>query len=580
MAAPNFKWNKNKLGDSSDDPSGEKSGADAAFDSDKIEGAGEDKLNNQFNTDMYGTQTTERIAGTSDTGFTRILGNTPTSKLEGLKSIFGKDPEVIDIIDDEIANRAKRAGAVPGRPEGMVSVNISESAAQTVYSDADIAKQTSFASEELATINKYLDEVPDIAEDVRANLAAEGARLIEEIEVEKFRLGQSAEELVASQRLIEATGNLNQLDRDIIVNKGTPFEQVKNVTELATEDVGKATSPGFEDKMFEHRKRATGNPELGLYTKKGVGSSVTRDMDALWGKTEGILGDATGAVEQKKELVKKGDTLPTGGKAKTTGMRVVKESFPLDDKQMIALGEADKRISDIQKAIDYETKLAEKYNLQFGEPNMDYNRNIEQLQKDLRSAKGTRTRIAKNLQPIADDVKGKPTYGVWEDTDKGTPPKGPPVDPNRGRVASVAPPSYADIKKMESGGSSLPKNYVPFDAESSSDFKSQVPTEAQPKTKPKTSDYNVSSKLEDSPNYKKKYTEVYNRTVDNLTEGVTDFKNIDPVIARRAAEIAAASAAWFAKRNPGTMAGLMMYTGLKNLRNKEFNKSREQDYFK
>ena len=43
MAAPNFKWNKNKLGDSSDDPSGEKSGADAAFDSDKIEGAGEDK---------------------------------------------------------------------------------------------------------------------------------------------------------------------------------------------------------------------------------------------------------------------------------------------------------------------------------------------------------------------------------------------------------------------------------------------------------------------------------------------------------------------------------------------------------
>lgn len=576
MAAPNFKWNKNKLGDSSDDPTGEKSGAEAAFDSDKIEGAGEDKFKNQFNTDLYGTQTTERIAGTGDTGFTRILGNTPTSKLEGLKSIFGKDPEVMDIIDDEIANRAKRAGAVPGRPEGMVSVNISESAAQTVYSDADIAKQTSFASEELATINKYLDEVPDIAEDVRANLAAEGARLIEEIEIEKFRLGQSAEELVASQRLIEATGNLNQLDRDIVINKGTPFEQVKNVTELATEDVGKATSPGFEDKMFEQRKRATGNKDLGLYTKKGVGSSVVREMDDLWGKTEGILGDAKGAVEQKTELVKKGDTLSTGGKAKTTGMRVVKESFPLDDKQMIALGEADKKITSIQKAIDYETKLQERWTLQFGEPDMEYNRNIEQLQKDLKSAKGTRTRIANNLQPIADDVKGKPDYGVWGDTDKGTPPKGPIVNPGSGRPASVAPPSYADIKKMERAGSSLPDNYVPFDAESELDFKSQVPTEAQPKT----SDYNVSSKIEDSPNYQRKYTEVYNRTVDNLTEGVTDFKNVDPVIARRAAEVAAAAAAWFAKRNPGTMAGLMMYTGLKNLRNKEFNKSREQDYFK
>ena len=570
MAAPNFKWNKNKLGDSSDDPTGEKSGADAAFDSDKIEGAGEDKLRNQVNTDLYGTQTTERVAGTSDSGFTRILGDTPTSKLEGLKSMFGKDTEVIDIINDEIANRAKRAGAIPGRPEGMVSANITEGAAQTVYSDSDIAKQTSFASEELATINKYLDEVPDIAEDVRANLAAEGARLIEEIEIEKVKLGQSAEELVASQRLIEATGNLNQLDKDIVINKGTPFEQVKNVTELATEDVGRSTSAGFEDKMFDQTRRATGNKDLGLTTKKGVGSSYVRDMDEYWGKTEGILGDAKGAVDKKTVNVKKGDTLPTGGIAKKSGVHVVKESFPLDDKQMIALGEADKKISNIQKAIDYETKLQERWTLQFGEPDMEYNRNIEQLQKDLKSAKGTRTRIANNLQPIAADVKGSPTYGVWEDSAKGTPATSI-VDPGAGRPGgSVAPMSYEDMKKMKGSefATQEPKVFAAMEESR------KIPTA------PRTSDYNVSSKIEDSPNYKKKYDEVYNRTVDNLTEGVTDFKNVDPVIARRAAEVAAAAAAWFAKRNPGTMAGLMMYTGLKNLRNKEFNKSREQDYFK
>ena len=78
--------------------------------------------------------------------------------------------------------------------------------------------------------------------------------------------------------------------------------------------------------------------------------------------------------------------------------------------------------------------------------------------------------------------------------------------------------------------------------------------------------------IENSPSYKKKFDASFERIAKDLTEsagGIFDAKNIDSAIAKRAAASAATLAAWYAKKNPGVGAGLMILGGLKNLNKKK-----------
>ena len=171
---------------------------------DKIEGSGFDRVANQAQIDEFGTQTTSRLQGREGTSYSDFIRRASVSKLESMKGMFKGDKEVLNIIDEEISNRAARKTKVPGSPQGISGSDIKESAGSKYYTESEIKKGTAFYKEELATIDKYLTDVEDIDPKVRTALAAEAAELDTQLELEKAMFGQSVEEAeaVASTVLI------------------------------------------------------------------------------------------------------------------------------------------------------------------------------------------------------------------------------------------------------------------------------------------------------------------------------------------------------------------------------------------
>lgn len=527
---------------------------------DKVEGAGADKLANEFNTADFGTQNTQRMQGVGDKGFTSEIGKVPTKDLSTFKAFFPNDPEVRNLIDEVIESRTTDPGKkpIPGSPQGKGTAPIMESQAPKYYTESEIRKNLSGLEEELGTINKYLDEVEDINPAVRDALSKEGADILENIEIEKAKMGVSVEQQAAADRLV--TASKNELTEELI--------------ESGTVDVGKQTSEGFVDKTYDQTRRSAGGQSL--TTKKGVGKSYVRDMDALWGKTEGILGDAQGAIQKQKDL--KGKTIT--------------DSFPLDDKQQLAYEKSTRRIKSAEKALAYHKELAIKMQSVGKTPmkfDTDYAAETKRLENEVKNAKAQQTRILNNKQALAVDEKG-----IKIDAPKGG--GGPKnIQPGGGSGAYGLTAEYQkEREKLESKSPypddpskvQEPKNLQPEYGEAT--FEQQNPrvaaaTKGAPdpgsplgpgKIAASSSAANVSNvgNIEDSPAYKKKFTESYNRIAKDLTEsagGVFDAKNIDPAIAKRAAVSAGTIAAWFAKKNPGIGAGLMILGGLKNLDKKK-----------
>ena len=568
--------------------------------SDKVEGQGFDRLANQTQIEDFGTQTVGRVSGREGSGYSDYIRKASVSKLQSLKGMFQSDKDVLDIIDEEINRRAEltrntakirniKTGDIVespmvGQPSGIRGAQIAESAAPKYYTESEIKKGTAFYKEELATIDKYLTEVEDIDPKVRAALAEEAAELETNLEIEKAMFGQPLEEAEAVESVIKSGIKKPEVlsDLDKTVNKSG-----KTVLESMTEDVGKTTSENFYDKTFEQT-------QSGL-TSKNIKTYV-RDMSEYWGESKGILSDA-GPVQPEKTIVKKGDVLPTGGKAKVTSLRNVEMAMPLDDRQIIAGQELIRKKTRAEEKIKFLEDLSKKMHLR-GVSTPESAAEIKGLQKDVKNMETKIKKIQKNLMPVAADLPGETFLGK---IDKG---KAFPVVESTSKSGSyyLTATYQEELNKAKTGSRINPKRSVMTQGPTSTgqsiyerykdiEFAKRNPRAAaamkgapdpgsplgvnKPASSVKATDL---GDIKQSKSYVKKYEEAYPKILKTLIadagQVVEDLTKADPALIKKAAASAAIIATNFAKRNPNISAGLMLYSGLVN-RNKK-----EEDYFK
>jgi len=537
---------------------------------DKIEGSGFDKVANQAQIDEFGTQTTGRLSGKEGTSYSDFIRKASVSKLESMKGMFKGDKEVLNIIDEEISNRAARKTKIPGSPQGISGSNIKESAGSKYYTESEIKKGTAFYKEELATIDKYLTDVEDIDPKVRTALAAEAAELDTQLELEKAMFGQSVEEAEAVASTVRAyTGKEGLGDLDKPVGKSG-----KTVLEGMTEDVGKKTAEGFVD----YTKTQTSS---GLTT--GRAKSYVRNMEGLFGESTGFMGGVDDVpVEQR--LVKKGDTLSTGGKAKKTGIENLKAKMPFTDQQAIKGQEMVREVTRLEKRVKFLEQLSTKMHMR-GVSTPESAAEIKGLKADIKNKKSSLTKMRKNFETVAKDVKGQTYIG---EIDKG---KAFPVN----KPTGIGGGSYgyteeyrSDREKGKPISEKPKKPMTDFTAE----FEQQNPRAAasmrgtpdpgsplgvnKPASNVKATNLGDVTK---SKAYVKEYEKRLPQIAKELSAAagnvVDDISKVDPAILKKAAASAAVIAANFAKRNPTISAGLMLYSGLS-----KFNKTEEEDYFK
>lgn len=529
---------------------------------DKVEGSGYDKVANQAQVDEFGTQTTGRLQGKEGTSYSDFIRKASVGKLESMKGMFKGDKEVLNIIDEEISNRAARKTKVPGSPQGMGGSDIKESAGSKYYTESEIKKGTAFYKEELATIDKYLTDVEDIDPKVRTALAAEAAELDTQLELEKAMFGQSVEEAEAVASTVRAyTGKegLGGLDKPI-------GKSGKTVLESMTEDVGKKTSEGFVD----YTKTQTSS---GLTT--GRAKSYVRNMEGLFGESTGFMGGVDDVpIEQR--IVKKGDTLSTGGKAKKTGMENVKAKMPFTDQQAMKGQGIVREVTRLEKRVKFLEDLSKKMHMR-GVSTPESAAEIKGLKADIKNKKSTLTKMRKNYETVAKNVKGETYLGEID----------------KGKAFQVTKPVGKGGQAAGFGDEGKPKDVqkkptVSFTAE----FEEQnprasaamrgTPDPGSPLGVNKPASNVKATNLGDvtkSKAYIKEYEKRLPQIAKELSAAagnvVDDISKIDPAILKKAAASAAVIAANFAKRNPTISAGLMLYSGLS-----KFNKTKEEDYFK
>jgi len=551
---------------------------------DKIEGQGFDRLANQTQIEDFGTQTVGRVSGREGSSYSDFISKASVSKLQSLKGMFQGDKDVLNIIDEEINRRAELKTKIPGSPSGIKGAQIAESAAPKYYTESEIKKGTAFYKEELATIDKYLTEIEDIDPKVRAALAEEAAELETNLEIEKAMFGQPLEEAAAVESVIKAGIKQPEIlaDLDKSVDKSG-----KTVLESMTEDVGKATSENFYDKTFEQT-------QSGLTSKDA--KSYVRNMSEYWGETKGILGDA-GPVQVEKTIVKKGDVLPTGGKAKKTSLRNVEMAMPLDDRQIIAGQKLVREKTSAEKKITFLEDLSKKMHLQ-GLSTPESAAEINRLKKDVKNMESTLKKMRQNLMPIAADMPGETFLGK---IDRG---KAFPVKESTSKAGSYGMTAtyQNELDKAKTGSKIDPYKSVLTQGPTSTgqtiysrqkdiEFAKQNPRAAaatrgapdpgsplgvnKPASSVKATDL---GDIKQSKSYVKKYEEAYPKILKTLIadagQVVDNLAKADPALIKKAAASAAIIASNFAKRNPNISAGLMLYSGLVN-RNKK-----EEDYFK
>lgn len=551
---------------------------------DKIEGQGFDRLANQTQIEDFGTQTVGRVSGREGSSYSDFISKASVSKLQSLKGMFQGDKDVLNIIDEEINRRAELKTKIPGSPSGIKGAQIAESAAPKYYTESEIKKGTAFYKEELATIDKYLTEVEDIDPKVRAALAEEAAELETNLEIEKAMFGQPLEEAAAVESVIKA--GIKQPEILAGLDKSVD-KSGKTVLESMTEDVGKATSENFYDRTFEQtQSRLTSK-----YAK-----SYIRNMSDQWGETKGILGDA-GPVQIEKTIVKKGDVLPTGGKAKKTSLRNVEMAMPLDDRQIIAGQKLVREKTSAEKKIKSLEDLSKKMHLQ-GLSTPESAAEINRLKKDVKNMESTLKKMRQNLMPIAADMPGETFLGK---IDRG---KAFPVKESTSKAGSYGMTAtyQNELDKAKTGSKIDPYKSVLTQGPTSTgqtiysrqkdiEFAKQNPRAAaatrgapdpgsplgvnKPASSVKATDL---GDIKQSKSYVKKYEEAYPKILKTLIadagQVVDNLAKADPALIKKAAASAAIIASNFAKRNPNISAGLMLYSGLVN-RNKK-----EEDYFK
>src|SRR5210317_2139801 len=306
---------------------------------------GKDNVRITNRIDNYGNQIVEDLSGKS-AGFGQfevevLEGVLKKGEMAGKKLSSAQTKSIEDILSSQPAKR------LPGAPAGIGGTRMEEFTGATTYTEAEIARATNIYTEEIGTIDKYL-ETPNLPDDVRKTLANEAAELDIQLEYEKAKMGTSLEELQTAKSI--ETANL------------------KAGIEMSAEDI-KSASVNVTAKASESAEAAVGTP-------KGINKGTGRDTTGLFGDTKkGILGDA-------------GDVPKLDVKAK----------FPTTDQGALEISKAQTKLDSLNKKlkgdIDLQTNLSK--NIHGGISMPDLAAEIASTKKDI---KNTKSYISRRTNP-------------------------------------------------------------------------------------------------------------------------------------------------------------------------------------
>jgi hypothetical protein len=305
---------------------------------------GKDNVRITNRIDNYGNQILEDLSGKS-AGFGQfevevLEGVLKKGEMAGKKLSSAQTKSIEDILSSQPAQR------LPGAPAGIGGTRMEEFTGATTYTEAEIARATNIYTEEIGTIDKYL-ETPNLPDDVRKTLANEAAELDIQLEYEKAKMGTSLEELQTAKS-IEAAN-------------------LKAGIEMSAEDI-KSASVNVTAKASESAEAAVGTP-------KDINKGTGRSTSGLFGETKGILGDA-------------GDVPKLDVKAK----------FPTTDQGALEISKAQTKLDSLNKKlkgdIDLQTNLSK--NIHGGISMPDLAAEIASTKKDI---KNTKSYISRRTNP-------------------------------------------------------------------------------------------------------------------------------------------------------------------------------------
>ena len=267
---------------------------------------GKDKVRITNRIDNYGNQILQDVSGQS-AGFGQfevevLEGVLKKGEMAGKKLSSSQTKSIEGILSSQPAKR------LPGAPAGIGGTRMEEFTGATTYTEAEIGRATNVYTEEIGTIDKYL-ETPNLSDDVRASLANEAAELDIQLEYEKAKMGTSLEEL-ETQKSIGAANTQAGLG----MSKADIKSASVNVTAKASESA-----------------------EALAKTPEGINKGTGRSTTGLFGETKGILGDGGDVpkldIKSKFETTDQGSLEISRNQAKLAGLeRKLKGDIKLQDK--------------------------------------------------------------------------------------------------------------------------------------------------------------------------------------------------------------------------------------------------------
>ena len=299
---------------------------------------GKDKVRVTNRIDNYGNQILEDVSGRS-AGFGQfevevLEGVLKKGEMAGKKLSSAQTKSIEDILSSQPAKR------IPGAPAGMGGTRMEEFTGATTYTEAEITRATNVYTEEIGTIDKYL-ETPNLPDDVRKTLANEAAELDIQLEYEKAKMGTPLEELQAQQSI--KTANLQA------------------GIEMSAEDI-KSASVNVTAKASEAAEAAVGTP-------KGINKGTGRSTSELFGETKGILGDGGDTPKRKERVVETYKTTDKKGKykkgdLKSDKFKIITDKFPTTDQGSLEISKAQIKLDSLNRKlkgdIELQTRLARK----------------------------------------------------------------------------------------------------------------------------------------------------------------------------------------------------------------------------
>lgn len=350
---------------------------------------GKDKVRVTNRIDNYGNQILQDVSGQS-AGFGQfevevLEGVLKKGEMAGKKLSSTQTKSIENILSSQPAKR------LPGAPAGIGGTRMDEFTGATTYTEAEIGRATNVYTEEIGTIDKYL-ETPNLSDDVRASLANEAAELDTKLEYEKAKMGTSIEELESIKSIESAN--------------------LKAGIEMSAADI-KSASVNVTAKASESAEALAKTPE-------GINKGTGRSTAGLFGETKGILGD--------------------GGDVPKLD---VKMKFDTTDQGSLEISKGQVKLQSLERKLEGDIKLQNKFAAEgLGSP--DLAAEIGSTKKDI---KNTKSYIKSRIAPMENLVDTPQTMtGVYRYT-PGEPSPGAKIQDVKGQAKassiSAAEPANA-----------------------------------------------------------------------------------------------------------------------------------------